>query len=133
MTEEYAVAAMRHYRDARSLQAERRSANADQLFGFAAECAIKKVLAELPGFGQLPPPRKHVNELWPSVHVHRIPRRYANLVRVLKQLPHAFSDWSTDQRYGADDIVSQAAVDRHHNAAKRVLGSVGLIGTRRGD
>ena len=44
MTEAYDVAATRHFRDGQLLESEDRLSNADQLFGFAAECAIKAAL-----------------------------------------------------------------------------------------
>ena len=134
MPEDYAIAATRHFRDAVLLEQNRRLANADQLFGFAAECAIKRALVELPGFlagGRLAPAyHKHVNHLWDSVQVQGIHKRYPNLLRVLKGLPQPFSDWSTDQRYGPDGLVEGAALKRHRQAAVRILGSVGLSGAR---
>ena len=134
MPEDYAVAATRHFRDAALLEESRRLANADHLFGLAAECAIKRALVELPGFrdgGRLAPAyHKHVNHLWDSVQVQSIQKRYPGLVVVLKGLRQPFSDWSADQRYGPDGGVTGEAVGRHHRAAARILGSVGLTGTR---
>jgi hypothetical protein len=134
MPEDYAVAATRHFRDAALLEESRRVANADQLFGFAAECAIKQALVDLPGFragGTLAPAyHKHVNQLWDLVPLQNIPRRYGGLVVVLKGLRQPFADWSTDQRYGADGVVTGEAMGRHRRAAARILGSVGLNGTR---
>ena len=134
MPEDYAVAATRHFRDAALLEENRRVANADQLFGLAAECAIKRALVELPGFlagGRLLPAyHKHVNHLWDSVQVQGIQRRYPKLVVLLKGLRQPFYDWSADQRYGPDDVVTGEAIDRHRQAAARILGSVGLNGTR---
>lgn len=134
MPEDYAVAATRHFRDGGLLEESRRVANADQLFGFAAECAIKSALVELPGFvagGTLAPAyHKHVNELWDFVSLQGIQKRYPGLVVVLKGLQQPFADWSTDQRYGPDGVVTGEAIGRHRQAAARVLGSVGLSGTR---
>ena len=134
MPEDYAVAATRHFRDGALLEESRRVANADQLFGFAAECAIKSALVELPGFragGTLAPAyHKHVNQLWDFVPLQGIQRRYRGLVVVLKGLQKPFADWSTDQRYGPDGVVTGEAMGRHRQAAARVLGSVGLNGSR---
>ena len=134
MPEDYALAAARHFRDAVLLQGRRRVANADQLFGFAAECAIKRALVELPGFlagGRLAPAyHKHVNHLWDSVQLQGIQRRYPGLVVLLKGSRRPFDDWSADQRYGPDDVVTDEALDSHRRAAARILGSVGLNGTR---
>ena len=133
MPEDYAAAANRHFRDAALLERSRRFANADQLFGFAAECAIKRALMGLPGFlsgDKLAQAyHKHVDDLWDSVQLQSVQRRYPALVFQLKRRS-PFSDWSTDQRYGPDDAVSAAALERHRSAAKRILGSVGLNGAR---
>jgi len=135
MPDDYAVAATRHFQDGALLERSRRVANADQLFGFAAECAIKSALVELPGFlagGTLAPAyHKHIDEIWGLVAVQGIQKRYPGLAAVLKGLPQAFADWSTDQRYGPDGVVTGEAIGRHRQAAARVLGSVGLSGTRR--
>ena len=134
MLEDYAAAAIRHFRDGDLLEGNRRVANADQLFGFTAECAVKSVLVELAGFlagGRLAPAYyKHINQLWASVPLQSIQRRHRGLVVVLKGLPQPFADWSTDQRYGPDGVVTDDAIGRHRQAAARVLGSVGLRGTR---
>ena len=134
MGEDYAGAATRHFRDGALLEGNRRIANADQLFGFAAECAVKSALVEFPGFlagGTLAPAyHKHIDQLWAFVPLQSMQRRYRGLVVVLKGLPQAFADWSPDQRYGPDDVVTDEAIGRHRHAAKRVLGSVGLRGTR---
>lgn len=131
------AAATRHFRDGSLLEENGRLANADQLFGFAAECGIKSVLVQLPGHaaeGSLSPGlRQHVNDLWDHAAVNSIHRRYRGLLVVLKRLPNPFSDWSPDQRYGPDDAVSEGALELHRRAAVRVLGSIGLSGARRED
>ena len=134
MPDDYAAAAVRHFVDGRLLEANSRIANADHLFGLAAECAIKSVLANFSSFlhgGVLASAyRKHVDELWMLVPLQGIQRRYGALVTVLRALHGPFADWSTAQRYAADGVVTAEAIERHREAAKRVLGSVGLIGAR---
>ena len=49
MTFNYAQAARRHNADATLLLANQRIANADHLYGFAAECALVKIIQTLPG------------------------------------------------------------------------------------
>jgi hypothetical protein len=133
MPEDYTAAATRHFRDATLLEGRRCVANADHLFGLAAECAIKRALVEFPGFlaaGRLALAyHKHVDYLWDSVPVHGIQRRYPSLVVLLKGW-RPFDDWSADQRYGPDGVVTGEAIGRHRRAAARILGSVGLYGTR---
>jgi hypothetical protein len=134
MPEDYAAAAIRHFRDAGLLEQGHRIANADQLFGFAAECAIKRVLVEFPGFaadGKLSGAyHKHVDVLWNSVPVQSIQKRYPRLAALLRGLPQPFHDWSTANRYGPEGVTSIEAMNRHRQAAARILGSVGLTGTR---
>lgn len=135
MPEDYAAAAIRHFWDGDLLRENRRAPNADQLFGFAAECAIKSALVELPGCvpaGALDPAfHRHVDELWNLAPVQGIQRRHRALVVVLRQLKQPFADWSTDQRYAPNGLVTDEALARHRQAAVRVLGSVGLSGIRR--
>ncbi|NCO57636.1 MAG: hypothetical protein GW870_05590 [Deltaproteobacteria bacterium] len=92
MAEDYAAAATRHFRDGVLLEEGRRVANADQLFGLAAECAIKSALVGLPRFragDTLAPPyhKKHVNQLWDCVPLQGIQKRYPRLVVLLRGLP----------------------------------------------
>lgn len=135
MAEDYGVAAVRHYNDAVLLEEHARISNADHHFGFAAECAIKSVLVDLPGFvtaGRLDAAyHKHVNQLWDSVPLQNVHRRHRTMVAVLKQ-QRPFHDWSVDQRYETDGTITPAAAANHKQAAKRLLGSVGLLGTRAG-
>lgn len=134
MSEAYDAAALRHYRDGELLRDRLRIANADQLYGFAAECAIKRALVSLPGCANngilASKYREHVERLWNLAQVQGIQKRYPELMTVLKYLRHPFADWSTNQRYELDDVVTEAALRRHRQAAARVLGSVGLRGTR---
>lgn len=133
MPEDFAGAATRHFRDGALLEANRRIANADQLFGFAAECAIKSALVGVPGCannGALAEKyHTHIDRLWGLVQLQSIQKRCPQLVTVLK-IQEPFADWSTNQRYEQDDVVTKNALDRHRRAAVRVLGSVGLNGTR---
>jgi hypothetical protein len=134
--DDFAASAIRHFRDGDLLQGSRRSDNADQLYGLATECAIKTALSELPTCladgGLSPAYRKHVNEIWSLVPLQNLGRRHRGLVVVLKALRDAFTTWSIDQRYGPDGAVGDDVVEGHRRVASRVLGSVGLVGSRRG-
>lgn len=132
--EDYSAAALRHWSDAQLLERGNCFENADQLYGFAAECALKKALVELPAFaknGMLDTTYKlHVNDLWYKVNHQSLQKRYASLYAVLKATS-PFSDWHVDQRYLADGIVSLEAMRIHRDTAKRLLGTVGLTGQRK--
>ena len=68
---DFADAHRRHWEDAELLLAHDRWANADQLYGFSAECGLKAVMRALgmpvdsAGTPQKAAHRKHVQELWP--------------------------------------------------------------------
>jgi len=132
---DFVAAASRHFEDGSLLHRHGRLDNADQLYGLAAECGIKLALAQLPNLsrnGSLGKGlRVHVNDLWERAKLSSLQRRYRALLQVLTGLRNPFADWSIDQRYGPDNIVSRAALEKHREAAVRVLRSVGVTGTRR--
>lgn len=132
--ENYADAALRHWRDANLLEEGNRVENADHLYGFAAECGIKKVLAVLPAFsptGMLEVNYKeHINILWGRVNYQSLQKSYPALSALLKST-NPFSDWHVKQRYAADSEISKMAMELHRKSASRILGSVNLNGIRR--
>ena len=136
VTEDFGGAAVRHYRDGDLLQRNARMANADQLFGFAAECGIKCALATVLGLagrgGLQSRYKEHIETLWDLAAIQSTQKRYPCLYAVLTGLQNPFADWSTDQRYGPDDVTSESAVGNHRTAAGRILGAVGLTGELRG-
>ena len=131
--ENYANAALRHWHDAKLLEEENRMENADHLYGFAAECAIKKILVVLPAFsttGILERTyNEHVNILWARVNCQSLQKSYPALSALLKST-NPFSDWHVKQRYAADGEISKMAMESHKKAACRLLGSVSLNGVR---
>ena len=135
MGENYPAAAVRHFKDGSLLDDHGRLDNADQLFGLAAECGIKAALAPLLRRSSDSSPAKllrmHVNELWEQVPLTRLQRSHPGLFAALKCFPTPFQDWAIEQRYWSDKSVSREDVTAHRKAAKRVLGAVRLLGTRR--
>lgn len=129
----YASAAARHWNDAEHLFEDSRHDNADQLFGFAAECALKAALfSELPASagGELPKAYYvHIDELWDKVLSGPLRKRYPTVHALLK-LPNPFSNWSVHQRYADSGAVNQEEVESHRKMAQRVLGAVQLLGIR---
>lgn len=133
MSEVFDHAAVRHWHDACLLESEERLPNSDQLFGIAAECAIKFALAQMPNCvqaGRLAKHyREHVDVLWDQIPLQNLQKRFPGLVAVAKA-NKPFADWSTDQRYEPDASISPAAVQSHREATKRLLGSLSLLGRR---
>lgn len=120
-----ALAAIRHHRDARLLARKKRYANADQLYGLAAECALKDTLM---GFGmpinarQQPREdrhRAHIDTLWDIAPAFLSGRVGAQLLATLGT-DRPFADWSVDQRYDATPVAPQQLA-RHAEGAERAL------------
>lgn len=126
MATNYCHAARRHWDDAIHLRRDARLPNADQLYGLAAECALKAVVVALGGktsadgdlaeeFG-----KRHVNGVWEDYRVYASGRTAARYVAPLDSFAgNPFVDWSATQRYAADNsIPSGAAVELHAAAAQ---------------
>jgi hypothetical protein len=136
MAEAYADAAVRHWSDAEFFTGNARLPNADQLYGFAAECALKAVLFKAPacvaGGALQKRYKEHVNDLWELVPLQSIEKIAAGLVPLLRMPAKPFADWSVDQRYESGETITQEVVKKHRDAARRALGAAGLLGERRG-
>jgi len=136
MAEAYADAAVRHWSDAEFFNTARRLPNADQLYGFAAECALKVALIKIPSCmdgGVLQRRYKeHVAELWELIPLQSIERIAVGLVPLLRMQNKPFADWSIDQRYESGEAINTNIVNKHRDAARRALGALGLLGERRG-
>lgn len=132
--ENYSSAAVRHWKDAEFLERGNRIGNADHHYGFAAECAVKTVLAVSPAFsvsGQLSAAYKqHIDVLWNKIGHASLQKSHPRLIAVLK-MSNAFSDWNVNQRYFSDGAVTSAVMASHKKMASRLLGAVNLSGERR--
>lgn len=122
MSTNYRDAAIRHFVDGDTLRAAMRSANADHLYGLAAECALKAVMVGLgmqvtnKGAPRDHAHKVHMPELWmafQSFAEGRLASRY------LEPLSHRnpFDDWKVDQRYWASSAISAASAKNHRDAA----------------
>lgn len=131
--ESYEQAAVRHWSDGQLLEREQRLPNADQLYGFAAECALKVALQRLPTCrseaGLNPGWREHVDALWARSALQGLQKLYPGLMALLRT-PNPFHDWTTDHRYADDTAVTPEAAARHRNAARRLIGAVGVQASR---
>lgn len=134
MGENYAHAALRHWGDALLLDREKRLENADQLYGLAAECAIKTVLHMLPAFSNgsclLDEYKHHINVLWNKAG-HQSIEKVSRTLPALLRARNPFSDWHVDQRYSPDGSISVEKLEIHKEWTKRLLGAAGLNGVRR--
>ena len=115
----------RHWQDAELLFECSRWANADQLYGFSAECGLKAVMVFLgmdtddtgaPASSQY---RRHVHDLWP---LFRTFVTQAGGTRFIGMLPAGapFADWSHADRYSHSMNFDDTTVQPHRLAAQEV-------------
>lgn len=121
----YAAAHRRHWKDATVLFACERWANADQLYGFSAECGLKAIMVGLgmrinkKGAPENSQYRKHVHELWPVFQEFAEGRAQGVWLR---ELPDGdpFSNWSHRDRYADDVRFDYRRVNPHRKATRRI-------------
>lgn len=122
-------AARRHWNDAEILKSKERAANADQLYGLTAECALKAVLVRL---GEPTTPTGdfedrnrwiHIDRLWPEYQTLASGRRGQRYLSPLSGFAeNPFADWAVEHRYAADFATPRnAAVEAHKKAARACL------------
>ncbi|MBF0110353.1 MAG: hypothetical protein HQL76_14375 [Magnetococcales bacterium] len=109
----YAEAAKRHWQDAEILFLRDRKANADQLYGLAAECAIKALLVSPMLLGSPDLDRKfkiHMNgnNLW--IGFQALAKGRGKHFSLLDE-NCPYNNWFIDQRYCADGTIE---IDRIH-------------------
>ena len=122
---DYPDAHLRHWEDAELLQRAGRWANADQLYGFSAECGLKAVMVAngMPvDSGGAPAERRHkqhIQALWDQFFAFAAGRPTANLLRHLPQR-NPFATWSHNNRYANSRHFNGATVAPHRTAARQV-------------
>lgn len=113
---------LRHLRDAEILYAQSRWANADHLYGFAAECGLKRLMQ---AFGMdvnnMQDDKKHVSNIRNRYETYRSGRQ-AGAGYILPASFNSFSNpyWDVNQRYDHESYCNQAFVDPHKTAALHV-------------
>ncbi|MEE8525688.1 MAG: hypothetical protein V3T72_17260, partial [Thermoanaerobaculia bacterium] len=127
---DYREAALRHWQDAKYLGAGKRPANADQLYGLAAECALKYAMVVALGAPMTPAGdlidrshRRHIDELWSEYQTSVAGRRGSRFLSPLSRFAdNPFKDWSIARRYAADSETPGGAIlDRHCKASRACL------------
>jgi len=128
MPVDFKDAAERHWSDAGTLFQQSRLANADHLFGLAAECALKAVMQAL-GMGldatSGAPADKahkvHINHLWTEFITFATGRSGAQYVSLLPAGTNPFTDWDVSQRYEHQSQFAQNVVQQHQQGAKNAM------------
>jgi hypothetical protein len=125
MTTDFQDAHERHWSDAEFLFQESRWANADHLYGIAAECGLKRLMI---AFGM---PFDSKNDMpkdrQDRTHIDIIQKRYetyrsGNLGGVGYELPDpgAFDDWNASQRYEPRGNFDRKRTEAHRKGAEDV-------------
>ena len=113
----------RHWDDAEYLYSNSRLANADQLYGYSAECGLKCLMVCFgmrldPVTGDPPQKdRKHINELWDHYETYR-----AGIGTAEYMLPRTnpFNNWHISDRYAHESGFNKKYVDDHKAGVKMV-------------
>jgi len=123
MTSDFLNAHHRHLRDADYLFSALHLANADHLYGMAAECGLKRLMV---AFGMTlesdgTPKGKdkaHVDKVWTRYETYRS----GHVQGVQYGLPpsNPFDDWKAEQRYAQEQSFDHARVEPHRTAAHAV-------------
>lgn len=128
----FADAHRRHWEDAELLLEHARWANADQLYGYSAECGLKLVMASL-GMAVddvgVPAERRHrvhVQDLWPEFIAFAGARREGARYVALLPPDARFADWSHHHRYAHRGHFARSDAQRHRDAADEVRRIVDL-------
>lgn len=115
----------RHLIDANALFSRHRYANADQLYGLAAECGIKQLMVGLgmpvdpvTGGPQNGNDKKHVDAIW-TRYENFLSGKTAGANYGLPAL-NPFKNWSISDRYANQSHFTEAMVEAHRNGASQV-------------
>lgn len=125
MNTDFLDAHRRHLGDAHLLFSASHWANADHLYGVAAECGLKRLMMafEMPfdAVNDRPSIREdrcHVEGTWIRYETYRAGGPQGPAYGLASGTP--FGDWRVDQRYARRDAFDQARVGPHRSAAMDV-------------
>lgn len=124
MNADFLDAHYRHVHDAESLFNAARIANADQLFGFAAECGLKKLMVifgmvtQADGSPASNVDWVHAEKAWARYETYRSSNGAGANYALAAGNP--FNDWHVKQRYANSNDVTPAAVEKHRAAVIEV-------------
>ena len=114
----------RHLNDADLLFCGQRWANADLLYGYAAECGLKSLMRN---FGMPVDPKGHPNQQEHRQHINALWGEYEALrsghpssVKYALAAHNPFAGWHVSNRYAADSQFQQNLVEPHQAAARKI-------------
>lgn len=125
MRSDFEKAHGRHWRDAELLFENQRWANADHLYGMAAECGLKSLMRsfDMPFDSDKDSPmrdkdRKHIDKIWMRYEGYRSGHQLGPGYALSSGNP--FQDWDVAQRYANESLFTQERVKPHREAAEEV-------------
>ncbi|WP_457629656.1 hypothetical protein [Oceanithermus sp.] len=125
MSTDFLDAFERHRGDAELLLKNKRWPNADQLYGFAAECGLKAVMQVLGmrlrnnGAPKASSHRVHIDRLWSEFHAFAAGRGVEPYNAMLP-VENPFSNWNTNQRYYRSEEITETIAVQHRKALGHV-------------
>jgi len=115
----------RHWDDAELLFTAKRLANADHLYGLAAECGLKRLMLTFGMSFDTVKDRpannvdcKHANDIWARFDVYRC-GHHCGAAYVLPNT-NPFNDWRVDQRYANQNQFDEPRISQHKSGADTV-------------
>lgn len=123
MQTDFYDAHQRHWEDAELLFNSLRFANADHLYGYAAECGLKSLMiawnmpVNASGCPTELSDRVHVNKVWDRYETYRSNHFAAHYI-LPSQNP--FLNWDVSQRYVHQSNFGETTVAVHQQAARAV-------------
>jgi hypothetical protein len=113
----------RHWMDAEFLYNDSRFPNADQLYGYSAECGLKCLMGIFgvpldPVTGKLPPKdRVHIDQVWDRYETYRAG---VGIAGYMLPQPNPFDNWNISNRYAHASGFSKTYVEQHKLGAEAV-------------
>lgn len=121
MKDDYLDAHRRHWHDAEHLFQAQRWANADHLYGFAAECGLKALIERLE---KKPLPKEKKNHIMENDRAKSVWYAYQTYISGHPSagkfsLPdnNPFHDWLAKQRYANQSCFDEKRVQAHQSGA----------------
>jgi hypothetical protein len=129
MNADYFDAHERHWDDAERLFTAQRWANADHLYGMAAECGLKRLMLafgmDFDAVGDKPATsadRVHADGVWARYESYR--SGHPQGARYGLPATNPFNDWQVSQRYAHQAYFTEARAGQHRTGADLVNGLV---------
>jgi len=122
MTSDFLNAHHRHLRDADYLFSALHLANADHLYGMAAECGLKRLmiafgmkLRRADGAPEGREDREHADKVWVRYETYQSGHVQGLQYGLPSSTP--FGDWNASQRYAQEQCFDHLRVEQHRAAA----------------